>query len=434
MNAPSKPNVSQQIIQILDAHGPLKGPEIAGLIEGATEHTVLTKALKLKNDGFLDRNGDMVYSLAEGVTASTYANASKKSAGTAAPSHTPAPAAPISLEPRAQFEEVLRSASVKPPEVIPTITEIFFGGNIDDLKWLHTVLRREAPNWVAAHQARLVLTYWSQKRNIPYNANEFVFEGPETGRKAEAEPKPVQKPSPAKVLEETGLLYKVVKDRDGDWVPELAADGTLAYEAALDRCERLNAIRAVSHQGSRDDDDDSEGGGEDRPAPRGGKRGKRFEDVLMEKIVDAFIAGNKGSNAEESAVIKRLEDEVRGLKDQQDRDWKERIEANLAAIAARDPWSDPAELARIRQVLGNQPSAITDSSPAVQLIKDSTEKADRNFSRLLGMVERVALQGDAFRPEETRSPQEKEAKAGDLLHEAESRERSVELRKRVFDV
>lgn len=120
------------------------------------------------------------------------------------------------------------------------------------------------------------------------------------------------------------------------------------------------------------------------------------------------------------------------MRDEREQERLDRIEANIAEIASRDPWSDPGQVARIRQAIGYQPPGVTDSSPAVQLLKDATDKMDKNVNRLTGLVERVVLKGDEFRPEETRTPEQKEAKAGELLGEVGKRQRSVDIRKRAF--
>ncbi len=57
---------------------------------------------------------------------------------------------------------------------------------------------------------------------------------------------------------------------------------------------------------------------------------------------------------------------------------------------------------------------------------------DKNVNRLVGIIERTVLKSEEFAPEKTRSPQERESKAVELLGEAQSRERSRGLRVDVF--
>ncbi|MBA7654783.1 hypothetical protein ES703_62676 [subsurface metagenome] len=70
----------------------------------------------------------------------------------------------------------------------------------------------------------------------------------------------------------------------------------------------------------------------------------------------------------------------------------------------------------------------------MQLIKDSTDKFDKNVGRLMGIIERTALRSEEFTPEQTRTPDQREHKAGELLHTVESRENSRQLRREVFNV
>lgn len=434
MSTTKEPNVRTQIIQVLYEHGPKNTEGMAEFIKGVQEKTIQTKALELLNEDSLTRDADMVYSLAEGVTPQSFGTSAKGSRPAGSGDQTGAP-----LDSKDQFEQLLKSVAVKPPEVIPTLSKLFFSGDIDDLKWLAEVLKRHGAGWVLPNQIRLVISTWSKTRGLPYDESEFAVESSEAGKGAKGEGKEPPKSTTARVMEEAGIAYQVVKDKDGDWIPK--PGGVLPYEAALDRCERLNAIKAVERAQAPEEPDDSGEEGEGKVTSKGGKRMASFQDKLMDKLLDAFIDGKSGKGGDENPEIKALRDEVKRsnetiqrMQDQADRDWKERIEANIAAMAANDPWSDPVQVARIRQAIGYQPSAVTDSSPAVQLIKDGTDKMDKNVSRLTGLIERMVLQGDVFRPEETRTAEEKESKAGALLTEASARQRSQTLRKRVFDV
>jgi len=88
----------------------------------------------------------------------------------------------------------------------------------------------------------------------------------------------------------------------------------------------------------------------------------------------------------------------------------------------------------MKQRLGGGGPVVTDNSPAVQLIKDTTDKMDKNVARLTGLFERTMLHSEVFNPEKTRTTQERDSKAGELLSEVQSRERSRTLRKDAFDV
>jgi hypothetical protein len=432
MSTTNEPNVRTQIIQAIYEHGPKNTEGMTEFIKGVQEKTIQTKALELLKEGQLTRDADMVYSLAEGVSPQTFGASSKsdKPAGSGATVGAP-------LDARGQFEALLKSVAVKPPEVIPTLAQLFFSGDIDDLKWLAEVLKRHGAGWVVPNQIRLVISTWSKTRGLPFNESEFDIESGEGGKGAKAEAQEPKKTGAAKVLEDAGIGWKVGKDRDGDWVA--MPGGGMTQEEATAAAERRATIAAMRIGEPETMADEPSASGEGKPAAKGARPVASFQDKLMDKVLDAFIEGKTGRDGEDSPVIKELRQQnqtlmttVQQMKDQQDRDWRERIEANIAAMAANDPWSDPVQVARIRQAIGYQSSPVTDSSPAVQLIKDSTDKMDKNVGRLTGIIERMVLQGDVFRPEETRTAAEKESKAGDLLQEAAGRQRSIELRKRAF--
>jgi hypothetical protein len=88
----------------------------------------------------------------------------------------------------------------------------------------------------------------------------------------------------------------------------------------------------------------------------------------------------------------------------------------------------------MKERLGGGGPVVTDQSPAVQLIKDTTDKMDKNVSRMVGLFERTMLHSDVFNPENTRTPKDRESKAGELLGEVESRDRSRGLRKEAFGI
>ncbi|MBA7672817.1 hypothetical protein ES703_81004 [subsurface metagenome] len=112
----------------------------------------------------------------------------------------------------------------------------------------------------------------------------------------------------------------------------------------------------------------------------------------------------------------------------------EHLEGMIANIAARDPWEDYDRIEAMKTRLGVGGPVVTDQSPAVQLIKDSTERVDKNINRLVGIIERTALRSDEFKPEETRTPGQRESKAGQLLGEVQTRERSRGLRRDTFGI
>jgi len=160
-------------------------------------------------------------------------------------------------------------------------------------------------------------------------------------------------------------------------------------------------------------------------------------DKMLDKLFDDKLGRSDGDNPQITALSQQLQQAtatIQELKGNQEREWRERVEANIAAIASRNPWEDPQGIEAMRQRLGISNSAVTDQSPAVQVLKDSADKLDKNVGRMVGIVERMILQPDLFRPEETRTPAEKEQKAGAILAVAQKSARSSELRKRAFEM
>ena len=434
MTTRKEPSIKEQVIQILSKRGPLKLEDMMSDIKGAEKHSVDSKVHEMLNGGQLTRDSDMVYTLKGGVTAESVkenpagaGDAPPKTSGTGAP-----------LDPRPLFEGTCKGVGLK-PEFIPSIAELFFKGDIDDLAWLKEVLTRHSAGFVSNQQARFILASWGKTRNLPFDPDEFAVETPETARGAKAAAEAPAKSAQEQLEEETGIKYKVEKDKDGDWVPK--PGGTLTYEAALSHCEKQNYIKAVERGQAAEAADSAQETSDAKAPARPGKGSRSFEQMLMEKMIDRMFDDDKGRGREDSVEMKALRDEVRRsresidqMREQQDREWRERIEATLAEAVARDPLGDTRSVEALRQRLGVSSSNITDSSPAVQLIKDSTDKLDKSLARTQGLFERWMMQSDQFRPEEKRSSAEKESKAGELLDEAERKARLQNTRKAAFNL
>ncbi len=432
MSVKRPPSIKEQVVLVLSEHGPLKAADMMPFIKGAEQHSVESKLLEMMKDNQVDRDANMVYSLHEGVTANTLKEPAEDSAAGAkgGGGSGAAQAAGIPLDARQMFENLLKSVAVKPPEIIPTIGGIFWGGDIDNLKWLETVLRRHAAGWVAPNQIRLVLSSWSQTRGLPYNENEFIIEPLESAKGAKAAPEAGPKSVAEDLQAQTGIGYKIEKDRDGDWVPK--PGGSMTYVEALSASQKSNYIKAIERGQPSEASEPASEASEGKSSAKGGKVPRSFDQMFMEKALDVMFDKESGKGSGENAEVKLLREEIRTMKDQQDREWRERMEANLAAALQRDPLGETRDIEHLRQRLGITGSGVTDSSPAVQLIKDASDKANKNLDRLTGMVERMVLKSDEFRPEETRSAAEKESKAGAILQEAEKKARSQELGKRAF--
>jgi hypothetical protein len=453
MSANKVPSIREQVIQVLTDNGPLKAAEMMSFIKGSTQHSVESKLLEMMKDNLVERDTDMVYKLREGVTVKTLETGemgnvgSPPGAATPAPSPLTPPATPpppalpkatgMVLDQQNLFMSHLVGIGVSPKEAIPTITDIFFSGDINSLAWLHQVLQKEAAGFVKPNQMRTIISWWAHTRGLPYKDEDFPYlEAEASGGKRPADKEPL-KTGAAKVLEDAGIGWKVGKDKDGDWTA--MPGGTLTQEAATAAAERRATIAAMGMGAVEATSEESPAGGEGKSAAKAAKPGISFQDKLMDKVLDFFIDNKTGKGDGESEAIKALRDEVRrsnealaAMKDQQDRDWKASMEANLAEALSRDPWGNTRNIEELRTRLGVSGSGVTDSSPAVQLIKDVTQKADKSVDRLTGLVERLVLKTDEFRPEDKRTPEEKEKKAGDILEEAQRKVHSQDVRKRTF--
>jgi len=155
---------------------------------------------------------------------------------------------------------------------------------------------------------------------------------------------------------------------------------------------------------------------------------------MMKKMLDNMFEGKKGKEDGESATVQKLMERIENMEREKSEERMERLEGMVANIAARDPWEDYDRIEAMKQRLGVGGPVVTDQSPAVQLIKDSTDKMEKGMNRLIGVVERTALHSEEFTPETTRSSKQREEKAGELLGEVTQRERSRDLRRGAFGV
>lgn len=66
------------------------------------------------------------------------------------------------------FIHHLTDIGVTPKESVPTIAEIFFTRDIEDLDWLKEVLGKHASGFVNPSQRRLFTCWWAHKYGLPY--------------------------------------------------------------------------------------------------------------------------------------------------------------------------------------------------------------------------------------------------------------------------
>jgi len=448
MTKTKTPSIISQIVEKLYSEGSMKVGQMCETIKYPYK-SVYTKALELAKLGLAIKDDDGVWSLLDGVTPQTLetgeiqtveaeepgAEGEEPGEGTPKTTRKLAPIARstgIPLDQRGMFIKHCTDIGIAPKEAIPTIADIFFSGDIDSLSWLNQVLSKEAAGYVSHHQRRLMMSWWANSRRLDFDEEEYGFPTQGEGRdKKGGKGASKEEVKPEKRLD-LGLGWKVGRDKDGAWIAQ--PGGQMSYQEAVDSSER----RALIDSYGRGAD---EGGGEEGAEGEAGTAGRRkgapketmFEKMMM-KMFESMIDGNTGKSAGDSDTVLRLTERIENMEREKNEDRMERMEGMVAQALARDPWEDYDRIEAMKQRLGGGSSGVTDSSPAVQLIKDTTDKADKNIARLVGLMERTVLRSDAFAPEETRNPKERESKAGQLLGEVQSRDRSRGLRKETFGI
>ncbi len=417
----SPPSISTQIVTLLYEKGPLMIKDLAKDIPNPAK-SIHTKALELKGMGLVQRDNEDKWSLMPGVTPDTLETGELGGAPPGGKSSTTPPDG-IALDQKAMFKKHLEDIGVSPKAALPTIVEIFFAGDINDLSWLNRVLTREAAGFVSPHQRGLIIGWWANTRGLPYSEDDDLIPPPAEPGKGRGRPKAETQGQPF----DLGVGWKVGKDRDGDWVA--LPSGPLSYEDAQAGAERRAAIAAYGGASAAGEDGD-EGADEGERRPRRGARPREtLSDYTMRKWIDSMIEGGGRQGGQSDEVVKELRAEIARIKEQQLEGRFERLEGLIANMASRDPWDEYDKMQEMKSRF--QGPIVTDQSPAVQIIKDTSDKVDKTLTRLLSVVERRVL-SDEFKPEETRSVEERESKAGELLHEAENRDYSRQLRKDAF--
>ena len=441
MSKTKTPSIVAQIVDKLYAEGPMKVAQMCETIKYPYK-SVYTKALELQKLNLADKDNDGVWSLREGVSPRTLETGELEVVGEEVPGGegipTTKPPAPIvrskgiPLDQRGLFIRQMTDIGVAPKEAIPTIADIFFAGDIEDLNWLNTVLQRQAAGYVSTNQRRLMMSWWSKTRGLPYSEDEYEYdaEGEGKGKQPGAKAGKVEQ-KPEKRLD-LGVGWKVARAKDGAWIAE--PGGPMSYQEAVDAAERRALIDSYGRGKGEEEGEPLAEGEEGAPARKGGKRQETLVEYMMKKMIDNMLEGKGARRDGESETVQRLTERIDTMEKERQEERFERLEGLIANIASRDPWEDYDKIESMKARLGVGGPTVTDQSPAVQLIKDSTERVDKNINRLVGIIERTALRSEEFSPEETRSKQDRETKAGQLLGEVQSRERSRGLRKETFGI
>ena len=448
MSKTKTPSIISQIVEKLYSEGSMKVGQMCETIKYPYK-SVYTKALELAKLGLAVKDDDGVWSLLDGVTPQTLLTGEIQAPGAEEPGaegeepgegtpKTTRKLAPIArstgipLDQRGMFIKHCTDIGIAPKEAIPTIADIFFSGDIDSLSWLNQVLSKEAAGYVTHHQRRLMMSWWANTRRLDFDEEAYGF--PEQGEKGAGKDGKGKRGEEVKTERrlDLGMGWKVGRDKDGAWIAQ--PGGQMSYQEAVDASERRALIDSYGRGGDESGGDETAEGEEGTPGRKGGKKTESLMEYMFKKMVDNMLEGGKGKAAGDSETVMKLTERIENMEREKTEDRMERMEGMVAQALARDPWEDYDRIEEMKKRLGGGASVVTDSSPAVQLIKDTTDKADKNIARLVGLMERTVLKSDAFSPEETRTPKDREQKAGELLGEVQSRDRSRGLRREVFNV
>lgn len=336
------------------------------------------------------------------------------------------------LSQRQQFIQHMVRIGVAPRDAIPTIADIFFSGDTDDLNWLYQVLAKDAQGFVSKTQRRLIMSWWSRTRELDFDPDEYGLQEPGEIKTKKTLGKKGEDEEATRGPFDPGQGWMIAKDKDGDWIP--IPGGPLTYPEAMNSAAQRQALKSYSDRFGTSDDDDTEEEGATKARSRAPKREETVVEKMLLMMMEKMFDSNAGKSSGESETIRQLREKVEAMEQDRVEQRFERLEATIAANLSRDPWDDYDGFVKQANRLGWAPNVVTDSSPAVQLIKDSTDKLDKTGSRLLGLMERIALRGDVFEPEHTRTPEEKDTKAGQLLTQVSGNERSKALRRETFGI
>ena len=429
-------NIKAQVIKYLTKKEMATSKDMARAIPYKAK-SIETQCLALEHDGLIfraqgdERGTPNLWQKNEGVTVDTLATGEVEMTNTAggAEKETPPtpPAESAELDQKGMFINHLTQIGVAPKAAIPTIAELFFEGNIEDLSWLHHVLLKNAAGFVTGNQRSLIMAWWAKTRHLPFDEEKYPGE-PATEGKGKKAGKEDEKP--ARPLD-PGQGWRVAKDREGDWVA--LPGGPMTYQEAVEAAERRHLIGSYGSPRGEDGGEEADEAEGSRPARRG-KREEPLVEKMMLKLMDNMFDGRSNRDSAGDERVERLQEQVNRMNEDRLEDRFERLEGLVAQAVSRDPWEDWEHINKMRERMGVTAPAVTDNSPAVQLIKDSTDKLDRNVGRMVGIMERVVLREGNFAPEDTRSEGERDQKAGELLTTAQDRDRSRGLRKGAFGV
>lgn len=343
----------------------------------------------------------------------------------------PPPEEPRNLDQRDLFTEQLKAVGVR-RDVIATITDIFFTGDINDMRWAEEALGNQAAGYVSPTQKKLVLSWWARTRGLEYEGSPAPAKEVAVTTPAPASTPTTESSSPSGLPPlDLGMGYDVQKV-EGEW--RVVPNGPMTYKEAWDRLERQRMLDNLPKHPVGSTPAGSPAGGGENPAGAAGPTD--LMNLLMTKMIDNLFEKKDGGDSQLVGVIQGLQQKVADLQNAAQNQRLEQIETALSQVLTRDPVAELQRVQQMKAALGvpDGGPVVTDQSPAVQLIKDSTDKLDRNVNHLIGVFERVMLRNEKFIPENTRSPEERTSMAASLLEEVEGRERFSQVRSQAFGI
>ena len=403
---------ADDVLKALNDSGPLTANEVA-TVTGMNLKSVNARLYELRKDEMVARGADHRFTAlaAERPPSNGHEPSSPlPDEGPDVPRDVPGPQAQRRREPltgdQARFRDLLQDCDIK--KGLDTITEGVFSGDPEDLDFVMSVLE-DARAFIPPMNRRMIIRTWARyiERAIPFKLEERLSKPPDGSQPATSE----------SLVEDIG--WKVEKDRDGDFVPK--AGGELTYSQALRHAATMNATRPPP-----DDDEEEEG---DMVIETPGKRGKKgTNQTLMSLMIQKLLGGNDNDE------VKELRAEIARMRDEDSKAMMAGLQAQIADLANRNPLE---ELAKAKALLASieGPTAspmVTDASPTVQLMKDFTEKTDRNMNRIVGFAERIMLrEAESYVPEDP-GDEDLEARAVATAARMEQSGRSRELRTDLF--
>lgn len=403
---------ADDVLKALNESGPLTANEVQ-TATGMNLKSVNARLYELRKQELVVRSGDGHFTataLERPPSNGHEPSSPLPDEGPDVPRDVPGPQAQRKREPltgdAGRFRDLLQDCDIR--KGLDTITEGVFSGDPEDLDFVMSVLE-DARAFIPPMNRRMIIRTWARyiERVIPFKLEERLSKPPDGSQPATSE----------SLVEDIG--WKVEKDRDGDFVPK--PGGELTYTLALRHAATMNATRPPP-----DDDEEDEG---DMVIETPGRRGKKgTNQTLMSLMIQKLLGGNGNDE------VKELRAEMAKLKDDQMQTMLAGMQAQMAELANRDPLQELAKAKALLQAIEGTPAPpmVTDASPTVQLIKDQSDKMDKNMNRIVGFAERLMLREAANYVPEDAGDEDQEARAANIAARMDQTGRSRELRTDLF--